>query len=661
MKMTIQGRSAAAAWLAACALLLASCGDDPLPGQGGGTPGPNPGAGTATISLLAGSLQGAGSQDGVGTAAQFNAPAGVAQDTAGNAYVADTANHTIRKIAPDGTVTTLAGAAVQVGSTDGSGAAARFSSPRGMAIDAAGNLYVADAGNHVIRKILPGGAVTTVAGVAGQSGTVDGNAQAARLQAPSDVAIDATGNLYVVSGGAVRKITADGAVAVFAASRALPVTSVTVDGAGNVYVAESPPLVTTSGAGTVRKLSSQGAPLPWGAASDGIVSVLYPVDIAADSAGNIHAAVSGVFNPAPSLRTTTRLVVRISTTGESSTVAGQANDDRTVDGTASTSRLRDPRAVSVAANGRIVIVETDASAVRQIDTQGRLSTLAGGEGDGLADGQGAAARLFQPRGIAAAPDGTLYVADSGNRALRRISANGEVSTVPAVAQTSASGPASGFFGALTKVAIAQGTVFVEGVGASLTARSVYAVDASGRYRAYTNSSVYAWGLAATPTGQLFLASSDAVVAVDSSGNQSILASGFKGINDLAYSGTGLVYVADQFDHTVRSIDPQGRVSLVAGAPGISGQVDGPADQSRLDGPASLALDGAGNLYVGDASTIRKITPQGTVTTIAGVAGQSGVKPGPALAPLGRVSGLAWSSGALYATIQNAVVRISPVN
>ncbi|RYF37731.1 MAG: hypothetical protein EOO25_18600, partial [Comamonadaceae bacterium] len=102
--------------LLACAALLNACGDDPLPGQGGGgTPGTNPGPGTVTISLFAGSLQAAGSQDGLGTAAQFNSPAGVAQDTAGNAYVADTANHTIRKIAPDGTVTTLAGAAGQGG------------------------------------------------------------------------------------------------------------------------------------------------------------------------------------------------------------------------------------------------------------------------------------------------------------------------------------------------------------------------------------------------------------------------------------------------------------------------------------------------------------------------------------------------------------------
>lgn len=641
-------RGAVAVGMALGIGLLAACGDDPLPGEGG-TGGANPGtgAGTVTVALFAGSLQGAGSQDGVGTAAQFNSPSGVAQDVAGNAYVADTANHTLRRIAPDGTVTTLAGTAGQAGSTDGGGAAARLSSPRGIAIDGAGNLYVADSGNHVVRKVQTGGVVTTVAGVAGQSGTVDGGAQVARLQSPSDVALDAAGNLYVVSGGAVRRISPDGTVATFATSRALPVTAVTVDGLGNVYVAESPASGPTSGAGTVRKLSSQGEPLAWGGAADGIVGVPYPADLAADSAGNVYVAVSGAFNPVPSVRSTSRLVVRISSIGEVATVAGLANDDRTADGIGTAARLRDPRAISLGAGGRLVVVETEPGTVRQIDSQGRVSTLAGGQGDGLADGQGTAARLFDPRGIAAAADGTLYVADSGNRALRRISSNGAVTTVAAVAQTSADGPATGFSGALTRVAVTPSRVFVEGVGGSPSVRAVYGIEASGRYRGVADSTRSASGLAATPTGQLYLASTDTVFAIDANGNRSTLATGFQGISDIAYSPSGLVYVADQFDHTVRSINAQGQVTLVAGAPGISGSVDGTASQSRLNGPANLALDGAGNLYVADATTLRKITPQGNVTTVASLSG--------------RVNGLAFSSGALYATLQNAVLKISPVN
>ena len=160
----------------AVAMLVIACGG----GSGDGGPGPSPAA--ATITLVAGSLQRAGSQDGAGAVAQFTGPTGVVQDSAGNAYVADTGNHTIRKIAPDGTVTTWAGAAGQAGRADGAALAARFSSPRGLAIDAMGAIYVADTNNYTVRKIDPSGAVTTVSGAAGQAGSVDGNAATARFQ-----------------------------------------------------------------------------------------------------------------------------------------------------------------------------------------------------------------------------------------------------------------------------------------------------------------------------------------------------------------------------------------------------------------------------------------------------------------------------------------------
>jgi hypothetical protein len=118
-------------------------------------------------------------------------------DSVGNVYVADAGNHTIRKVTPGGGVTTLAGLAGNPGSTDGTGSAARFRSPAGVVVDADGNVYVADGGNETIRKVTSGGAVSTLAGLAGSPGSADGTGSGARFSSPHGVAVDSVGNLYV--------------------------------------------------------------------------------------------------------------------------------------------------------------------------------------------------------------------------------------------------------------------------------------------------------------------------------------------------------------------------------------------------------------------------------------------------------------------------------
>src|SRR5204863_4943410 len=128
-----------------------------------------------------------GGNDGTGIAARFNAPSGIAVDFGGNIYIADTANHVIRKMTPAGVVTTLAGLAGFPGNADGTGNAARFSSPQGVGVDGAGNVYVADTFNHTIRVVSPVGSVTTLAGLPGTSGSVDGQGNNARFSTPTAV------------------------------------------------------------------------------------------------------------------------------------------------------------------------------------------------------------------------------------------------------------------------------------------------------------------------------------------------------------------------------------------------------------------------------------------------------------------------------------------
>jgi secreted PhoX family phosphatase len=146
-----------------------------------------------TLVVLAGVPSGIGSADGTGSAARFSYPKGVAVDGSGNVYVADYNNDTIRKVTPAGVVTTLAGSPGVIGSADGTGSAAQFNSPQGVAVDGSGNVYVADSGNSTIRKVTPAGVVTTLAGSAGVNGSADGTGSAARFNSPAGVAVDGSG------------------------------------------------------------------------------------------------------------------------------------------------------------------------------------------------------------------------------------------------------------------------------------------------------------------------------------------------------------------------------------------------------------------------------------------------------------------------------------
>ncbi|NDA65414.1 MAG: hypothetical protein EBY09_02045, partial [Verrucomicrobia bacterium] len=205
------------------------------------------------VSVLAGNGS-AGYADGTGAGAVLNYPTGIALDSAGNLFVAEGNNNVIRKITPAGVVTTFVGTAGTSGGTDGTGAAARFTSPMGMGIDSADNLYVVEQNNHTLRKITPAGVVTTVAGLAGSAGAVDGTGSAARFLAPQDVKVDLAGNLLVADMGnhAIRQVTPLGVVTTIigvlgdygfvdgtgSAVRLSGPRGLWIDGSGTVYIGE---------------------------------------------------------------------------------------------------------------------------------------------------------------------------------------------------------------------------------------------------------------------------------------------------------------------------------------------------------------------------------------------------------------------------------------
>lgn len=243
-----------------------------------------------TLSKFAGNGMG-GWDDGQGTAATLYQPDALLSDAAGNIYFSDQSSHLVRKITPGGLVTTIAGMAHMPGFANGTGSAARFSNPRGLDIDNAGNIYVADQANNRVRKITATGVVTTYAG-SGAIGTLNGQTGAASFNTPTAVAFDVAGNLYVSDSGnnLIRKITTAGVVSTFAAGFNFP-RELRVDGTGNVYVAEQ-------NGNTIKRISPNGTVkiIAGGGAKDagGIVASFNgPLGMAMDGKGNLFVGENG--------------------------------------------------------------------------------------------------------------------------------------------------------------------------------------------------------------------------------------------------------------------------------------------------------------------------------------------------------------------------------
>ena len=324
------------------------------------------------VTTLAGSAGNSGSTDGTGTTARFTKPADVTVDGAGNVYVSDTNDFTIRKITPAGAVTTLAGLAGARGSTDGVASAARFNDPTGITVDSAGNVYVADTDNETIRKITAAGVVTTVAGQAGRTGSADGTGTAAQFASPSDVNVDAAGNLYIADAdnNTIRRITPAGDVTTVAglagasgstdgtgaAARFSSPEGVAVDGAGNLYVADT-------NNQTIRKISPAGAVTTLAGAAglsgggDGPGSVArfqYPSDLTVDGAGNVYVA-----------DTDNHAIRKITPAGTVATVAGTVGTSGSSDGMGTAARFFYPTGVAADAGGNVYVADTDNHTVRK--------------------------------------------------------------------------------------------------------------------------------------------------------------------------------------------------------------------------------------------------------------------------------------------------------
>ncbi|MDR2334034.1 MAG: putative Ig domain-containing protein [Burkholderiaceae bacterium] len=455
-----------------------------------------------TITIVAGNgSYGFGGDGAAATAAQLRTPGGVAVDGSGNLFIVDQGNNRIRKVNTSGVISTVAGNGNFAFGGDGAAAtAAQLATPSGVAVDSSGNLFIADKGNNRIRKVNPGGVISTVAGTGSYSFGGDGAAAtAAQLKIPIGVAVDSNGNLFVADLGnnRIRKVNSGGVIT-------------TVAGNGN-----------------------------FGFGGDGAAATaaqLYnPFGVAVDSSGNLFIADYG-----------NHRIRKVDPGGIISTVAGNGSVGFGGDGAAATAaQLSFPSGVAVDSSGNLFIADYGNNRIRKVDTSGIIKTVAGNGsggfgGDGLA---ATAAQLYHPSGVAVDNSGNLFIADLYNHRVRKLDTGGVITTVAG----------NGNFG-------------FGGDGAAATA------------------------------AQLFYPIS---VAVDSSGN---------------------LFIADQSNQRIRKVDTSGLISTVGGNGGSGFGGDGAAaTAAQLYNPRGVAVDSSGNLFIGDYGNnrIRKVDPGGVISTVAG--------------------------------------------
>jgi trimeric autotransporter adhesin len=569
----------------------------------------------------------AGSDDsgdgGQALSAALSQPEGIAVDGSGNVYVADAAVHRIRKIAADGSIQTIAGTGVAGFAGDGGPAsAALLNQPYGLAMDAAGNLYIADLGNARVRKVAIDGTIQTVAG----GGTLPaistgqgGPATSAQLAQPRNVTIDGAGSLYISDFAAnqVYQVTSAGILSLVAGTGTAGFSGVgtsallaqvnapaglTTDSTGALYFADS-------GNNRVRKVYN------------GVIITVFntpgPTGVAFSSTGMLYVAASGYFgtvsqqisgiasardvtlDPAgDSYFTSGVFVMKIPIGGTATTIAGSgASPYFGGDGGPATSaQLYSPSGIAVDSTGNWYIADTSNNRIRKVTTAGVISTVAG---------TGDPAQLSAPRAIALDGSNNLYIADTGNNAVRKLTAAGTITSI-----------ASQLNNPVSLAIDSQGSVYIADSGNN----RIVQVTAAGTASTFAKING-PLAVAVDASGNVLVADASQIWKVASDGTPSSLIAGLTSPSGMAFASDGTLLIADTGANVIRQLSPSGVLTAIAGTgtAGFSG--DGRlALAAQLNAPAGVAMGANGTILIADSGNnrIRTLTPSAVASDTAAV-------------------------------------------
>jgi|GEM_PF-1407782 len=596
------------------------------------------------LQLLAGSASGAGSVDGTGDGARFfiNKHAAGNFAAGGPVYVTDWQNCLLRKLvktAAGWVVTTLVGVERECWDLDGNGLTARLNGANAIAVDSHGNVFLGT--NGAVRKITPDGTVSLFAGQYNSPpGFADGTGASARFGSVLEaMAIDARDNLYVIDGNAIRKVTPSAVVTTLAGSQSVSghrdgadagasfnfPGGIAVDGAGNIFVAEE-------NNSLIRRIDPSGNVTTYA----GTLNVKGGADGALANAE--FAWVRG-----------------LALAPDGSLVAVDCNGIRRITATAVTTLFHDTPQVDdgytacatdllLGADGGVLLVEGYNDWLRTVSATGEMAPVAGSAPlRGLVDGPGISARLNEPSGMAVDPQsGAIYVASRGDPGIRKFDpGTGVLSTL--VADVGAGSPVS-----LRSLALdgAKNLYLAEGethtvrritrdgtvsiVSALFVRPGGIATDATGNVFVTDTGNATLWKVASSGPPSLVAGTADGAPPVDGNRATARLLSP----SGLTVDSAGTLYFCD--GHAVRSATPDGTVTTIAGSIYTAGHADGlgtGASFGYFGAPCAIAIDGAGNLLVGDweNGTIRKLTRSSTtwtVSTLLGMPQVAEVAPGP---------------------------------
>ncbi len=624
------------------------------------------------ITTVAGNeMPGYSGDGGAAIAAELNYPAGVAVDAAGDVFTADSGYNVIRKVGTNGIISTVAGSGVAGYSGDGMSATnAELNSPDGVAVDAAGHLFIADSGNNVIREVETNGTISTVAGngIGGYAG--DGmSATNAELDGPQEVAVDGYGQLFVAdeNNNVIRKVGTSGIITTVAGSGTnyfgngeeatnaglyLP-DGVTVDARGNLFIADS-------GNNVVRKVGTNGIIMivagdgGYGYSGDGGAAtnaeLWGPYGVAVDATGNVFIADNN-----------NNVIRKVETNGIITTVAGNGMPGYSGDGGAPTNaELAYPSGLALDTAGNLFIADSSNNRIRKVETNGIITTVAGnGVGDG---GAATNAQLNFPQGVAVDTAGNLFISDSDDSRVRKVETNGIITTV-------AGSGVEGYWGdggAATNAQLAlpdgvavdvNGNLFISDFldnvirkvwtnGTITTLAGDGTMGYSGDGGAATNAELaYPCGVAVDALGDLFIADGD-IREVETNGIINTVAgdpfaegdysgdggmatnAGLDNPQDVVVDATGNLFIADTLNNVIREVGTNGIITTAAGngydagtggyGGGYAGD-GGAATNAELFNPAGVAVDAVGNLFIADSSNnrIRQVGADGIITTVAG--------------------------------------------